>query len=94
MKSYIVCCGSNGRAVIYGKSEVEPVAGQPVQLIDARMVLYWDAACGGLFGLAAGGPKGATRITAAVPRHGDEAVRQWFSVTPEAAALIDGWRAA
>jgi hypothetical protein len=58
------------------------------------MVLYWDAACGGLFGLAAGGPKGATRLTAAVRDHGDEAVRQWFSVAPEAAKEIDAWEAA
>ena len=94
MKSYIVCCGTNGRAVLYGRCETEPVAGQPIRLVDARMVLYWDRACGGLLGLAAKGPKGDTRITSAVPSHGDECVRQWLECTPEAAAAIDAWTAA
>ena len=94
MKTYIVCCGTNGRAVIVGRCDREPVAGQPVRLEQARMVLYWDRNCGGLLGLAARGPRGATRITAAVPSHGDECVRQWLECTPEAAAAFDGWVAA
>lgn len=94
MKMYIVCCGPNGRAVLVGRSETEPIAGQAFSLMDARMVLYWDRACGGLLGLAAKGPKGDTRITAAVRRHGDECARQWLEVSDAAAAAIDGWRAA
>lgn len=94
MKMYLVCCGANGRAVLVGRSETEPIAGQPVVLMDARMVLYWDRACGGLLGLAAGGPKGDTRITQAVRRHGDECVRQWLEVSDVAAIAIDAWRSA
>lgn len=93
MKMYIVCCGTNGRAVLVGESETEPVAGQPVRLTNARMVLYWDTACGGLLGLAAHGPKGSTRITAAVASHGDECVRQWLAVSPEAQEEIQKWKA-
>lgn len=90
---YIVCCGTNGRAVLIGESENEPVAGQPITLTNARMVLYWDAACGGLLGLAANGPKGSTRITAAVDRHGDECVHQWVAVSGVAKEAIDRWKA-
>lgn len=89
---YLVCCGSNGRAVLVGYSDTEPVAGQPITLMNARMVLYWDTECGGLLGLAARGPKGNTRITAPVDRHGDECVRQWVSVSPEAQKEIEQWK--
>ena len=90
---YLVCCGTNGRAVLVGECELEPVAGQPIVLTNARMILYWDAACGGLLGLAANGPKGGTRITASVARHGDECVKQWVSVSPEAQEAIQQWKA-
>lgn len=89
---YLVCCGTNGRAVIVGESETEPVSGQPIMLSNARMVLYWDALCGGLFGLAAQGPKGKTRITSSVSSHGDQCVNQWLSVSPEAKKAFDQWQ--
>lgn len=92
-KMYLVCCGTNGRAVLVGESEVEPVAGQPIALTNARMVLYWDAECGGLLGLAANGPKGSTRITASVAKHGDECVRQWVVVSEAAREAIQQWKA-
>lgn len=92
-KMYIVCCGTNGRAVLIGESEVEPVAGQPITLTNARMVLYWSSECGGLLGLAANGPKSSTRITASVERHGDECVRQWVAVSDAARKEIDAWPA-
>ena|GEM_PF-4705464 len=88
---YLVCCGATGRAVLVGESETEPIAGQPIVLTNARMVLFWDAKCGGLLGLAANGPKGETRITAAVARHGDECVRQWVAVSPTAKEAIEKW---
>lgn len=88
---YLVCCGTNGRAVLVGESDTEPVAGQPITLSNARMVMYWDAQCGGLLGLAARGPKGGTRITAPVDRHGDECVRQWVSVSSKAQEEIERW---
>jgi len=90
---YLVCCGVNGRAVLVGDCEAEPVAGQPIRLTNARMVMYWDTACGGLLGLAARGPKGSTRITQAVAVHGDECVRQWMAVSPEAKEAITQWKA-
>ena len=89
----IVCCGTNGRAVLYGRCDGEPVAGQPIRLKGARMVLYWSQACGGLLGLAANGPKKGTRITAAVAEHGDECARQWVSVSGAAAKAIESWPA-
>jgi hypothetical protein len=94
MSPYIVCCGTNGRAVIYGRSESPPVAGQPFGLEGARMVLYWSQECGGLLGLAAKGPKTSTRITHAIPYHSDECARQVLGVTDEAAEAIDKWPAA
>lgn len=51
----------------------------------ARMVLYWPRECGGLFGLAANGPKDGTRLTYAVEKTSSEACRQWLAV-PEKAA--------
>ena len=93
MKMFICCCGATGRAVLIGRAEGQPVAGQPIELTDARMVLYWSAATGGLLGLAANGPGEGSRITASVPRHGDECVRSWLECTEEAAARVDAWPA-
>jgi hypothetical protein len=93
MNMYIVCCGPYGRAVLIGECDQEPVTGQPIVLHNARMVLYWDAECGGLLGLAANGPKGNTRITAAVTKHGDDCVKQWVAVSPEAQEEINTWKA-
>jgi hypothetical protein len=90
---YLVCCGTNGRAVLVGECESEPVAGQPIRMRNVRMILYWDAECGGLLGLAARGPRGNTRITPAVEAHGDECVRQWVAVSTEAAEAIRSWQA-
>ena len=93
-KPYIVCCGANGRAVIYGYSKVEPKPGKPIRLEQARMVLYWSAKCGGLVGLAAEGPKDGTRITHTVGATGTEVVRQWVAVSADAAKGMDAWPAA
>ena len=89
-KPYIICGGSTGRAVVYGYCDSEPQTDQPTTIHRARMVLRWDGACGGLFGLAAGGPKGDTRLTAPVDRVTDT-VRQSLTVTDEAAEALDGW---
>lgn len=94
VKAYIVCGGSAGRAVLFGRSESEPCPGQPFRLAGARMVLRWDAACGGLLGLAARGPKGDTKITAPVEMLADKEVHQVFAVSDESAAAIDAWAAA
>lgn len=91
MQSYIVCCGTNGRAVVFGQCESEPECGQPITLHNARMVLYWPTMCGGLFGLAANGPKNGLRLTDSVEVTATEAVRQWLSVPDEAARQLRDW---
>ena len=90
-KMYLCCCGAErGRVVIIGRSEVEPKSGETIRLSDARMVLRWDAACGGLLGLAAKGPKGSTSITAAVSAT-EAKVHEWTTV--EAESEVDAWPA-
>ena len=93
MQSVIVCCGTNGRAVVFGECESEPVTGEAITLHNARMVLYWPAACGGLFGLAAKGPRNSLRLTEAVAKTATEAVRQWLSVSDDAAKRLRDWPA-
>ena len=87
----IVCAGARGRAIIIGDCATTPVAGEPVTLTDARMVLRWDEACGGLLGLAAKGPRGDTRITHAVESVTMTVWTEHLSVAAEAAAAIDAW---
>lgn len=93
MQSYIVCCGTNGRAVIVGECESEPVCGEPITLRNARMVLYWPSSCGGLFGLAARGPQEGLRLTESVSATATEAVRQWLAVPVEVAEQLRVWPA-
>lgn len=93
MQSYIVCCGTNGRAVIFGKCESEPICGEPIMLRDARMVLYWPSSCGGLFGLAAKGPKDGLRLTESVQATATETVRQWLTVSDDVAGQLRAWPA-
>lgn len=93
MQSVIVCCGTNGRCVVFGECEAEPVTGEPITLRNAQMVLYWPAACGGLFGLAAKGPRDGLRLTHAVDKTATESVRQWLSVSDEIADALAKWPA-
>ena len=89
----ILCAGANGRAVLIGDVPRAPTPGKPVTLKNARMVLYWSEECGGLLGLAAGGPKKGTRITAAVPRTCETVWQEWTEMTSDAAAGVDQWDA-
>jgi hypothetical protein len=89
MKPIILCCGENGRAVVYGHVEKEPVPSEPVTLHDARMVLYWSEACGGLFGLATNGPRKGTRITCAVERVRETVWQEWLLVSAAAEKAFD-----
>lgn len=91
MQSVIVCCGANGRCVVFGDVENEPVVGEPITMHNARMVLYWPTECGGLFGLAAAGPKQGLRLTHAVERTATETVRQWLTVSNGAAKGLRDW---
>lgn len=84
---HIICTGTNGRAVVYGTVIGTPMPGEAVVIEGARMVLRWDEACGGLFGLAANGPKNDTRLTAPVTTAC--IVRQMIEVSPEATAALD-----
>ena len=87
----LLCCGGQGRAVLFGRVDADPVPGASVVLYDARMILYWSAPCGGLLGLAASGPKEGTRISARVERVIETCWQQCLSVSTEAAAQIAGW---
>ena len=91
MQSVIVCCGTNGRCVIVGECERLPVVGNPVTLQNARMVLFWPAECGGLFGVAANGPKEGLRLTAAVTATSTDIVHQWLAVPDEIGEQIRAW---
>lgn len=91
MQNVIICCGMNGRCVIFGECESEPVMGEPIVMYHARMVLYWSKDCGGLFGLAKNGPKQGSRLTDAVEKTATEAVRQWISVSGKAAKELKAW---
>lgn len=87
----ILCCGGQGRAVLFGRVDSAPVPGAAVVLRDARMVLYWSAACGGLLGLAATGPREGTRMSAAVVTTTDLSWQQCLSVSDAAATALRDW---
>ena len=89
----ILFCGEKGRGVIYGEVDEDPVPGEPVELRDARMVLYWSNECGGILGLGSAGPKTNSRITHAVPRVVETEWKEWIEVTPLAVEEIDKWTA-
>lgn len=89
----LLCAGQNGRAVLFGYVDSEPVPGQPVTLRDARMILYWARECGGLLGLAARGPAGDTRITPAVPQTTETVWQEWTQCTQAAAEAVNAWPA-
>jgi len=86
----IICGGQTGRAVIYGYVDRLPDPDESVRIHNARMVLYWPPECGGLLGLAAGGPKDGLRLTRAVGEVTDTC-RQGVAVTVTAAAALDEW---
>lgn len=88
---YIVCCGTNGRCVVYGYSETEPEQAQPARLHDARMIVRWTE--NGLLGVAAEGPRDGSRITSAVATTVTSPVTEWVAVSAEAAERIDAWPA-
>lgn len=86
----IICGGATGRAVIYGYVDHLPASDEPVRIERARMVLYWPAACGGLLGLAAGGPRDGLRLTHIVLEVTDTC-RQSIAVSADAATALDEW---
>ena len=65
MHQIILCAGKDGRALVYGTVETLPEPGQPVELTDACMVIYYPS--GGAFGLAVVGPPSGSKVTRSVP---------------------------
>ena len=93
MQGFIICCGTHGRCVVFGYAEHTPVVGGNITLSDARMVLYWPSECGGLFGLAASGPKDGLRLTYSVSETATVEVRQYIVVSDDIAAQLTAWPA-
>jgi hypothetical protein len=87
MKNILLCACENGRALVYGKVEHEPVPGKPVELHDARMVIYYPS--GGTFGLASDGPPEKSRVTHAVAKVVETRWQEWLAVSDKAAAKFD-----
>lgn len=85
----ILCAGENGRALIYGTVEKEPVPGKPVRLTDARMIIYYPS--GGAFGLASDGPPKDSRVTKAIPLTVETRWQEFMAVTDKASEAFDGW---
>jgi len=86
----ILCCGTNGRAVVFGFVDELPVKGEPITLRRARMVIYW-AGSRGLFGVAADGPEDGSRLSPVVQRVTETVWQEWMDVTAEAAERINAW---
>ena len=84
----IIAGGETGQCLVYGYADKYPEVGVPCTLRRARMVLRFDRH--GVFGLAAKGPVGDTRLTPVVARTTDTP-KQVIEVSPEAAEAIDGW---
>jgi hypothetical protein len=90
MKPIILCAGQNGRCLVYGYVSKEPVAGQPVRLERARMILRFPS--GGTFGLAAKGPPENSRVTHVVDVTVETSWQEWLAVSDDAAKVFDEWQ--
>ena len=90
-KPYIITTGATaGRCVLFGYCEEEPEIGEEFRLERSRMVLYWPKECGGLFGLAADGPKDGLRLSGAVTTKGHP-VREVIEVEHDVAEMLSAW---
>ena len=89
MKPIILCCGQNGRGLVYGYVDCEPIPGEPVRLEKARMILYYPS--GGTFGLASVGPPEESRVTHRVDVTVETVWQEWIAVDDAAAKKFDGW---
>jgi len=87
----ILCAGQNGRAVIFGYVDGEPIPGEPVKLWQARMLIYWSSSSNGLFGCAANGPGDGSRLTPAVLSTTETVWQEWIEVGPAAAEAFDAF---
>ena len=55
---------------------------RPIEMMKARMALYWSADVGGVFGLAEKGPTSGCKISAVAPSLTLEGVTAVFSIDP------------
>lgn len=85
----ILCCGANGRALVYGYVDALPEPGQPVKLYKARMPISFPS--GGTLGLAAVGPPKGSRVTHAVEEVLETVWQEYLTVSEKAAEVFDGW---
>ena len=90
-QAIILCAGESGQAVVYGYVDQLPEDSRPVTVYNARMVIYWAAECGGIFGLAANGPQGKTKITAVVEATQTTVWKQFIVVSKKAEKLLNEW---
>jgi len=81
----IVTTDSRRRGVFFGTFKSGDV-GSPVELTDARMIVYWSAATHGVLGLAATGPADGSRVGPTVPQIRLDGVTAIIDCTPEAVA--------
>ncbi len=84
MKAALVTTEFRGVFLGYIKDDSKLPA--EITLTKARNVIYWDAKCKGVFGLASGGPKGDTRLGLEVP---EITLYKITSVTPAAEKFSD-----
>lgn len=84
----ILCAGKNGRALVFGWVDINPVPGEPVELYDAQMILQFPS--GGTFGLAAEGPPEGSKLTKVVPKVTETVWQEYLEVTPVAAEKFGG----
>lgn len=89
--AYVVFCGRDGQAILFGTSESEPKVGEAFRLENARMIIRFTNQ--GIFGLAARGPVEGDRISVPVPWVSDVEAKSVIPVPPEAADKIAEWAA-
>lgn len=78
----LVCTAHRG--VFVGMTSDAPDA-ETITLTKARMVVYWDASCHGVLGIAAKGVNKACRLSPAVEKLTLRNVTAVIDATPEAA---------
>jgi len=87
----LVCGGKTGRAVLVGYTREPITVGEPYTLHNARMLIYWPSACGGLLGFAQDGPKAGTRLSRTVDEVSDAIAHQVMPLSAEVMTAIEEW---
>ena len=83
----VVVC-TDKRGVFFGYLPPDYKPGQEVIVLrEARMCVYWSAACHGVIGLAAVGPMSGSRVSPAGPSIELRGITCVMDCTPESAAI-------